>query len=187
MTIFTKDGNVYKLNGPNPLVEKQVSWNIKSLIFYNFSWNSIVEKNQEKEIKEELNFLKEPIKEELNLGHIEYKVLCHCLPVKIEMKIDELYGETRKRFKYGEKFIFPCVIIEASDLYFEIWTNDPKNQVLEKSIIYPFVYEVYNKTTKKYDKVPYDDCRWWKVTSREPKENGWLIKAIPSDTQPDFS
>jgi hypothetical protein len=78
-------------------------------------------------------------------------------------------------------------MISSTDLSIEFWTSDPKNQITEKSIIYPFSYEVHNQSTDNYDRVPYDEYRWWKVSSKERKEEGWLFRAVPSDVQPDFS
>jgi hypothetical protein len=122
-----------------------------------------------------------------DLPYIKYKVLCHCLPARLEQRTDSLYGDSWARVKYGAKFVFPCVVTSSSDLSLEFWTSDPKEQVSEKSIVYPFAYEVHNKETESYDRVPYDDYRWWRVSSREKKEGGWLFAANPSDLQPDFS
>lgn len=218
MAIFTKDGKMYMVEGPNPLVKKQVSWDRSKLVFHNFRWDEIKngmascasgEPNTptEPEVHEK-SAASEPIREnpepdetpekqdqvelseggkEFDLPYIKYKVLCHCMPAKVEERADSFYGESWGRIKYGNKFVFPCVVISSTDLSFEFWTSDPRNQVTEKSVIYPFSYEVHNGATNSYDKVPYDDYRWWKVTSREPKEGGWLFRSNPSDIQPDFS
>lgn len=134
------------------------------------------EENEEIEESEEINF---PI--------LKVKVLMHCLPVVIKNYKDNLYGENWQKINYGKKFIFPSVVISNSDLHIEFWTSDPKNKIIEKSIIYPFSYEIYNQNTNSYDRVPYDEYRWWKVTSKEEKEGGYLIKAVPSEDHPDFS
>ena len=75
----------------------------------------------------------------------------------------------------------------ADDLELEFWTSDPNEQIGLKSIIYPFAYEVYNKDTTRYDRVPYDEYRWWIINEKENKEGGWVFYAIPSLDQPDFS
>lgn len=218
MTIFNKDGKVYVLRGPNPLVKKQVSWDPSKLIFHNFSWDAIKINNsskinkiqkkdeevkkkekkveQEEIEKEEIDSNKEETtleieenqeKKDFDLPYIKYKVLSYCLPAKVEKKADDFYGETWSKVKYEKKIIFPSVIINSSDFEFDFWTSDPREQITEKSIIYPFSYEVHNQETDKYDRVPYDEYRWWKVTEKEKKEGGWLFKCMPSETQPDFS
>lgn len=219
MVIRRKDGNVYVLEGPNPIVENQVRWDIDSLIFHNFSWDEInfrqeaptrtKPKAQPKEktfVTEEpalrqddapsnpRHHAEEPEKEEssegpkeFDLPYIKYKVLCYCLPATTKIHVDKLYGESWQKTTYGGKFIFPCVMMESSDIELHFWTSDPNRKIGEKSIIYPFSYEVHNVATDSYDKVPYDEYRWWKVSSKESKEGGWLFRCVPSENHPDFS
>lgn len=227
MTIFNKDGKVYILKGPNPLVEKQVSWDPSKLIFHNFDWNEVKIKNNSSsvpKIKTDIDVKEKKIpnpepsipivtsptidkKEEeaddqtqtqpkppsepeksFDLPYIKYKVLSYCLPAKVEHRVDKLYGESWGRIKYDNKIIFPLVMINSTDFAIEFWTSDPKEQITNNSIIYPFSYEVHNQETNNYDRVPFDEYRWWKVTEKEKKqEGGWLFKAIPSEIQPDFS
>jgi hypothetical protein len=212
MTILNKDGNVYVLNGPNPLVKEQQNWDVKKLIFYNFNWEEIKFKYKEKKatkpippppkeidlpiqqhfespIESNIEEIKIEQKQETNfeLPNIKYKVLSHCLPTIIENKKDAFYGESWTRIKYGKKIIFPLILIDATDLTFDFWTSDPNEQINIKSIIYPFAYEVHNEQTNSYDKVPYDEYRWWKIISKEKKEGGWFFKSVPSENQPDFS
>lgn len=228
MTILDKEGKVYTLVGPNPLVEKQTTWDPSKLVFHNFEWNEIrtsgeqrrrkqtaePKENAPEERREENPILEAPQKtapekpiveepkedarqekvleeqndgREFDLPYIKYKVLSYCLPANVQKKSDSLYGESWSTLKYGNKFVFPCVMISSTDLSIEFWTSDPKKQITEKSIIYPFSYEVHNQSTDNYDRVPYDEYRWWKVSSKERKEEGWLFAAVPSDVQPDFS
>ena len=218
MVIRKKDGNVYVLEGPNPMVDNQQHWDPNGLVFHNFSWDEIiysrtpsksrhttsvaVEEPPRKERIEPAQEIIEPRQEEVeipavespapterefDLPYIKYKVLCYCLPAETKVHVDKLYGESWQRVSYGKKFVFPCVVVESGDLSFEFWTSDPNNKVLERSIVYPFSYEVHNLSTDSYDRVPYDEYRWWKVSDRESKEGGWLFRCVPSETQPDFS
>jgi hypothetical protein len=212
MAIKSKDGKVYTLQGPNPVVERQVSWDRSKLVFHNFEWEETIGRRQprtredppKKPIEKEMAMPRveaadakqeEPAhndgppqtKAEFDMPHIKYRVLCHCLPAKVELRRDELYGESWTRTTYGSKFVFPCVMMSSDDLAIEFWTSDPRQQISDKSVVYPFSYETYNADTSSYDRIPYDDYRWWRVTSREAKEGGWLIAAGPSDFQPDFS
>lgn len=218
MAIFNKDGKVYILNGPNPLVKKQENWDHSKLVFHNFNWQDVKIKNSSKpnKIKSDIETVKkvpistpEPTSQILNkekekqekekpqeeiieksfdLPYIKYKVLSYCLPAILENRTDKFYGESWTRIKYGQKFVFPSVVIEATDFSIEFWTSDPREQITESSIIYPFTYEVHNPETDAYERVPYDEYRWWKVTEKEKKqEGGWLFRAMPSENQPDFS
>lgn len=234
MTIFNKDGKVYVLRAPNPIVKSQVAWDPSKLVYHNFTWDEIKIKNESKVKKIKTNeaeefkktyepnqeTIKEPLakdsvvkepkediqknknkpepdaqesnqenepKRDFDLPYIKYKVLSYCLPAKVEKKNDKFYGETWFKVKYGKKIIFPSIIINTTDFDFEFWTSDPREQITEKSIIYPFSYEVHNKETDSYDRVPFDEYRWWKVVEKEKKEGGWLFKCVPSESQPDFS
>jgi hypothetical protein len=141
--------------------------------------NTQKEKTNNEEIDEkELNF---------NMPFLKNKVLMKCLPAIIESKEDPLYGDKWINIRYSSKIVFPTVIIKNQDLILEFWTSDPNQVVSEHSIVYPFQYETYNNTTQNYDRVPFDDRRWWKISQKEKKDMGWLFKATPSDTQPDFS
>ena len=118
---------------------------------------------------------------------LKRKVLMHCLPAKTKTGQDSLYGEKWIKVSYGEKFIFPSVVTKNNDLSLEFWTTDPNDKLENKSIIFPFCYEVYNSKTSSYDRVPYDENRWWKISGKVSKDIGWLFTAIPSEDNPDFS
>jgi hypothetical protein len=222
MAIFNKEGKVYKISEPNPLVKQQEVWNPSGLVFHNFEWDEvkmtgsqrikskkptpvIVEPPPEQTVppppKPEPAARSEPVADprpepapipqtddkEYDMPYIKHKVLSYCLPARLESKTDKLYGESWKRVKYGKKLIFPSVVIEATDFALSFWTSDPDEKITERSIVYPFAYEIHNQSTDHYDRVPYDEYRWWKVTGKERKEGGWLFATIPSDVQPDFS
>lgn len=95
------------------------------------------------------------------------KIVIHCLPAKISIKEDSLYGDVKKIVKYGDKFTFEAAILDISDFEFIFWTNI---EISRESIIYP----------KNSDK------RWWKITEYEKKFNGYVFYAKPSDITPNF-
>lgn len=213
MAISNRDGSVYVIKSPNPLVKEQEKWDSSKLVFHNFTWEEIranaaprmkrqepkkmsdlppplpepapVEKREEK--KAEYVPTQQPDDKTFDLPHIKYKVISHCLPAIVQKKKDSLYGESWERLSYGKKIVFPLIVVEANDFSFDFWTSDPNAQITERSIVYPFSYEVYNEETGSYDRVPYDEYRWWKVSSKEQKEGGWLFRSVPSEIQPDFS
>ena len=211
MVIRRKDGNIYVLDGPNPIVKDQEHWDPAGLLFHNFNWMEVTTQSENrpankirpfrnevtnttfapetKEEPEEAKAEPEEVKEDgkSNLPYIKYKVLCHCLPATTKVHKDKLYGESWRRVSYGKKIIFPCIVINSSDTLFSFWTSDPDRQIEEGSIVYPFSYEVHNMSTDSYDRVPYDEYRWWKVSEREQKDGGWIMMCSPSQDQPDFS
>lgn len=195
MTLYNKDGTVYKLNGPNPLMKAQDFW--EDFSTHNMNWKPEIHKDDKKnEIKEnkktipdypENSFIKElelSKEEELptqepkievkskncsvdneNL-HIE-KTFIYCLPSFFREKKDALYDDISVRIQYKEKTSFEAVIIKQNDMKIEMWSEVLFN---EGSILYP----------KNGDK------RWWKLQNSYPKLGGYIIQAVPSQEQPHF-
>ena len=234
MAIRDKDGKVYKLRGPNPLMNDQnLDWDKSKLVLYNFSWNSECVKdplspearflkehpktdigeelglrpNAEwippfefvnelkatrptavvEEIPEEFPAVEEPEvqvplpKDEMPEAPKEFNVSSqvarifhergmefHCAPVyQVAMK-DDLYGTEYKMNRYGNKFVFDGVIVEENDLELVYWCV---KEMTKGSVIMPKARE----------------SRWWRVEEIEPRTGGFLVKALPSDVNPDFS
>lgn len=102
-------------------------------------------------------------------------LLVHILPIYLVDKVDELYGETRKIRKYGNKFEIESVLMEISDLAIQILSD---SKIERNSIMYPSRYK--NGEDAGIN-------RWWKVTHVEENDGNYLIQGIPSDFHPDFS
>lgn len=217
MAIRDKDGNIYKLRGPNPLMKDQRDWDRSKTKLINLSWGSqIVEdaRNPVKEFEENLvsideelglqsnkeaatvvdpkqffEELREPdpkptptpepspekptIQAEPRTARLlkERGVEYFCAPVVgTKAHVDELYGSTYERFEYGDKYLFDAIVVAESDLQIQFWCARP---ITVHSIVYRKVRE--------------GGERWWRVGEVEPKSGGYLARAIPSDTNPDFS
>jgi hypothetical protein len=212
MVIKNKDGSVYKLQGPNPLMEDQSFWNdLENFTLHNTEWKKtifgddgeliprnndfqvdvaspVAEPDLEKPksnppevvlppmpdtpvetIKEVKNEPKEIPKDDNKLPVIKNKVIIHCLPASTKEHFDDFYGEHYNKISYGDKFSFEAVIVENEDLAMTFWTTTDK--VTPASVVYPQVGEK----------------RWWRVQTKIEKSGGYLIYAIISDIQPDFS
>lgn len=193
MVIKNSDGSVFKLNGPNPVMKNQKTWN--GFILHNMDWNPYVygeekiqqsekssvdeykdsfldelEKNPPVKPKEPENKVVPPVVRETNpKPKIKIPtILCSCLPAKEEKKTDFLYDEIYKSVSYDEPFVLEIVITEETDVSFECWTTVDRVDV--GSILYP-------KNKMK---------RWWKVTGKEFKTGGYLLKCTISQYQPSF-
>lgn len=168
--IKNKDGTIYKLKGPNPLMKEQDQWN--KFKIHNFNWepeskpNSIPEPLQ---IKSDF-VIKESKPEPRPEPNQEFttKSTAHCLPVVIEVHKDSLYGEVKSVSKYGDKFLFEFLLVSQNDMVIVFWTDI---ELENGSIVYPI-----NK-----------DKRWWKINKKEKKESGYLYAGINSDICPDFT
>ncbi len=182
MSIKDKDGNVYKLFSPNPIITSQNSWDNRYIKFHNMSFPSIEETNRRAIIPEGIyDPPPAPVEEEVptepnpkrsqKLDKLieDRKIKLLCLPVKNSSYEDTLYGTKYSRVQFGQKTMITGVIISAEDLLFIFWTEIP---VKEKSIVFP------TQTDMK---------RWWQIDKCEPQSDGFLISCSPSTISPDFS
>jgi len=190
MVIRNKDGSIYKLTTNNPLTFNQ-EW--KNVILYNCTWKGEIVKDvkatpiqklpkievREVEIEEQhddvqtiCNLSREGMTEKI----IKNIVRVHCLPAEVKEEVDPLYEEVRENIVYGEKMAFEAIVVEREDLIIKLWTNYKSSK---DSIIFPSVFVKGN--------IKFGDYRWWRIQEQEEKEGGFLITAIPSDVQPDFS
>jgi hypothetical protein len=187
MAIKNKDGTVFKISGPNPLMEKQTLWD--GFTKHNFEWTEEIDKENKtkayeiKQNKEDMVFeekktvveIEEPkiieekkkeVKEQKKIS--DHKTIqCFCLPAKIIEKKDELYEEAYQRIEYLDKFIFDAVVIEKADIYINFWTME---KITKNSIVYP-----KNK-----------DKRWWKVSEQKEAPMGFIYTGMISDYTPSF-
>lgn len=191
MVIKNKDGSIFVLSKPNPLTRNQ-EW--ENLILYNCHWRGeVVPDVYKKPLKMDLPKVELPSieipepkspeevvvevpKQGFSEKTLKNIVKVYCLPANVIIEKDELYDEERQTIQYGDKFAFEAVVIERGDLQIRLWTMHLLDR---QSIIFPSVYV-------KGD-INFGDYRWWKVNTIEEKSGGYIITAIPSDTQPDFS
>jgi len=95
----------------------------------------------------------------------------YCAPaIGVKEYRDDLYGTSYNTVQYGDQFVFDAVVIDQSDLELQFWCVRP---VTINSVIY-----------KKHRQ---GGERWWRVRDLEPKTGGYLVSAIVSDSNPDFS
>lgn len=174
MSIRNKDGSIFKLRGPNPVMNKQSFWDEDSQV-HNFDPPEFVSNQDDIPLQniptEEVHVTVKEI-EPTKLQNPTKKVV----PKEVQrinvnvlmMKIveDNLYGQHKMR--YDDKPITTeLVLVTRDDLNFVVWTN--AIEIPKYSIIY----------------VP-EDRRWWKVQNSVVRSEGWLMQCVPSDLQPSF-
>jgi hypothetical protein len=195
MVIKRKDGSIYRLTHPNPVMLKQAFWEDDSLV-HNFQPEEVVTKEASEEeyeepkqeiVKEEEIPLQDMETEEI---HVPVKAvdpkeipdlpkskrivpkavpreIVHVLPAVIHETYDSLYGETRTTVRYMPKYTMEVVVASSDDLSATFWTNSEAPG--KGSVIY-FPREI----------------RWWKVQQTSGKADGTLLHCVPSDMQPSF-
>lgn len=168
MVIKTKNGDIYKLDGPNPLMANQKIFG--DFILHNKVGQIVlmpVEKAIVQEVKEDeaVKVLNEP---KLSIKEPS-KVMMWCLPAHDQEYIDKLYNEVYKRRVYGSKFLVEAIMVEDSDIGMLFYVNT--KSITEESIVYP-------RNSHK---------RWWRVKTIKPDQEGFLVSAVITDYHPDFS
>jgi hypothetical protein len=177
MPLKNKDGTVYKLKGPNPLMESQKLWTdytahnlkfTKEIVASEIPKTKIIEKKDDfiSELEATKPVVTPPPSPIIPEKAIETTYI-HCFPAIVKESVHPIYGETYKTIQYIEPFSFEGVIINQQDLFIEVWTTA---EITENSVLYP-------KNESK---------RWWKVQKKMEKAQGWLLTGIPSDIKPVF-
>jgi hypothetical protein len=211
MPIKNKDGTEYTLRGPNKIMKDQSFWDRDSVILLNFGdWKETLYKDQQvtpiKVLEEFVSRLSpnevtfnpppklEPItiptvvgmppieRPRIELEEIHEPVITQnekiavrqktysCVPIHYTKVTDELYGDESLEQRFGSKFSFDAVPMENNDLTFMFWTQ---SKLSKDSIVFQHGIERHG--------------RWWQVQKLEEDSGGYIVTAIISSINPDFS
>ncbi len=185
MAIKKKDGTIFRLQGPAPVMKNQDLWDDGStFILHNFdSEEGVILHNFEEEEEKKVVFTpiqdieaqeiivpikNTPVPPKKKKKKEEGVLLIYCMPSQIFQIEDDLYGETRTALSYGSQFTFQGKITVSSDLSIQIWSN-VNAEINKGSILY----------------IP-DHRRWWKVEDNSPVPEGFILICSPSSLQPSF-
>lgn len=181
MSIKNKDGSVYKLRGPNPVMEQQNLWkDDEKVIIHNIDPEEITgedKSRKERHIPSPYDIIvQQPTAEEIVVKEPpkvvekvskENKLVAWCLPAIIKQEIDPVYGDIKRSTVWGNKFSFETVLLNRSAIGVELWA--PLESLERSSIIYLW-----------------EQREWWSVNSTEIHKNGIIISCLPSDQHPSF-
>jgi len=216
MSIKDKDGNVYKLRGPNPLVKNRADWDKNHIELINIGkWKAEVleDKNKEEssipDIAKSLNFYEEPeppaktvspdefLKEITEIEKIEETPVETKQQKTAIINVPEILAQAiRDR---GVEYYCAPVIGEnkfTDDLYGSTYkTNKYGNKFLFDAIVIDqsdlqlqfWCLKDLTKNSIVYKKNQQGGERWWRITESEPKTGGFICLANVSDMNPDFS
>lgn len=202
MTIKNKDGSVYKLNGPNPVMKKQEVWDEKEgFKLHNCSWGKeVVTDDLPKVEPMETDFTirespSEPKKE------MEIKVVDRQKEEEVpEIRVVERQQPTEPKMRVKQlhdKIIFHCMqainVRVQDDFYGEtrpkigydktfsfeavIASENDINMVFWTNIQIATQSIVYPQNGEK---------RWWEVVEVQERGGGYLHITIPTTVNPSF-
>lgn len=194
MPILDREGKVYSLRGPNPIMESQDTWDYSQIILLNFKPetpiilpdskrpNRIVTERKLSPAEEFLQELSMPdpvaeviiLDEEEEEGDAqltvlmrEHSILFLCIPVTNRTQHDSVYGDRYISQEYGEQIELHAIITDESDLALEFWSPV---QLQPKTVVFPQNFK----------------RRCWKVERSEENSGGHLHFAVPSEVNPSF-
>ena len=200
MVIKNSDGTNFKLNGPNPVMKNQKTWN--GFILHNMDWNPYVFDGEKQDnnnyVKQEYkdSFLDELEKSSSELKkNTELKDLPHKDVDESKIIKEDINKKPKLNISTNLCYCLPAKEESKTDvLYDEVY----------KSISYekPFILEIVITeetdvnfecwtTIKNVDigSILYPKNkmkRWWKVAKKEFKTGGYLLKCNISEYQPSF-
>ena len=102
MAIKDKDGNVYKLRGPNPMMKEQKPWDLKHVKLLNFNWKEETKKDTANPIQK--------FKEDYDVVDIGEKLSLELNPIqedKVVAGVDD--------FLTGLKDSMPVAVVEKKE------------------------------------------------------------------------
>lgn len=196
MSIKNRDGTIFKLRGPNPAMNNQDIWGDYVIHNMKFVGKTVADPDlavvsspqaqavqddfaaelEETKVKPEPKpepqpevKIEVPKPEPISLPKGTKKVDVHCLPATLRERKDGIHGDKYQTIQYGSPFVFEAVILQEEDFFIRFWTN--VSQVSRGSVVFPKIEEVR---------------RWWRVSERQEKGNGWILTAVVSDYTPSF-
>lgn len=212
MSIKDKDGNVYKLRGPNPLVKNRNDWDKNKITLINFKKikEEIFEdkkKNIKKpiDIAEDLSLFQgpEPSKNISAQDFIEKIAEPEQPPkedkkeFKININVDE--RAARALLERGVEY-YCSPVIGHKEIVDELYGTSYKTPkygtkflfdaiIVDQSDLQLQIWCVkdISKDSVIYRKNQQGGERWWRISDTESKSGGYLCLASISDVNPDFS
>ena len=211
MTLYKKDGTVYKLQAPNPIMNNQTLWD--GFKTHNMEWQTEIDetKHENKLIPPDFG-IKETFLSELDKAQIDVVVenkIDTMVENKIDVMVEEPFRQTvvhadlqrEKENNEGngiEKVFIHCLPAKIrekkDDLYGEVYKTIQyetptsfEGVILNQTDLGIEIWTDANQITKGsiiYPKL--GAKRWWKVHSKTEKAGGWTLIGVPSSFQPSF-
>lgn len=192
LTLYNKDGSVFKLKGAGKPIEVENWDNVKLHNLGNFDPileaqetnvlkvapikekvpSKPVKEEPKSEIKEEPKPKEEPKVEQEDDFLKKNKKEMYCCTVE-ETAQEDFYGDITRRIIFGDKFRFESIIVDQQDLTIHFWT---RNVTLTLNSVICLIGRGESR-----------ENRWWKITNIQNKSGGFLVEAIPSAYSPDFT
>lgn len=217
MAIKDKDGSVYRLRGPNPLLKDQKEWDLARIRLINLGWKETIVEDKRSPIqeakmhsidigeelglkenpkgkvvpaKEFISEIAQPVKQS---PKIEEPVLDEPVQINVDPRMARILKE-----RGVEYYCAPCIGYKThtDNLYGDSYkTSVYGEQYMFDAIVIDqsdfqlqfWCVKAINKDSIAFKKDKEGGERWWRVLDVEPKTGGYLVRLNVSDSNPDFS
>lgn len=213
MTLRNKDGTIYKLAGPNPVMKTQNLWG--DFKVHNMQWESekAADGTQVQPIASDFDvrdsFMSALDKAKADIKVVETRqedmpIAPTPPPTVVERKAvvqpdpvlqEELHGTSDPGIEKTFIHVLPAYMRERKDsLYGDVYKTIQYGKptsfegvILEQGDL---AIQIWTDTDKfgpgsiLYPKAGFK--RWWRIQEKEAKGGGWVLLATPSDHQPSF-
>lgn len=207
MAIKNKDGSIYTLRGPNPIFEKQDTWNKDKITLLNMRWDGIVieDFNKNKKPGKPLDGFNLSTDLDLEIADIPTE---EPAPNLIKIPVKEVIVEAKPEPKKVDnktatlldqnKTMFHCLPIKKVEHKDELY--DHKSYRMQFGQKHTFAGIIIEETdlqimfwtdhelTEQSIVYPYNkSIRCWRIDNYETKSGGYVYLGYPSDISPDWT
>jgi len=212
MTLYNKDGSVYKLNGPNPMMKEQDFW--KEFSTHNLSWKPEIHEDSGVRVLEPTKKAPsttqgESFIEELELSKEEF-INFESNDLEVEERLELTEGVENPKpvsrpkapkqntssdgIKKTFVYCLPAVVSEKEDSLYgdvSVRVRYDKSTSFEAVILNQsdMKIEMWSEVLFREGSIIYPkngDKRWWRIQSHYPKVGGYVMQSVPSQDQPYF-
>lgn len=203
MTLYNKDGTVYKLDGPNPIMKTQDFWEEFSV--HNMKWKTEVHKDKggqnvsyapKKEPKTQSEVFLDELESSKNVN-LDTSTVNEKKKEEEKKEPSHISASTQSAEAGIEKTFVHCLpasIKEKKDsLYGDVSLRiSYGNKTSFEAVILnqgDMTIEMWSEAFFEKGSILYPrngDKRWWKVQEVYPKLGGYVIRSVPSQDQPYF-
>jgi hypothetical protein len=207
MAIRDKDGQVYQLHGPNPLMNTQDHWDQKSTFVINFRPDNVVTQNDdytwEKELQKEFNI--RDLAQELGLdqpGEIKgvlinpREFVNELADQTEEPEVIQVTQETAKVIEKNQA-IFHCVPVIETTMVDKLYGTPRKRRSYGERFSFDGVLMGHDDLQIVFwaiKEVPLQsvvyqqgEARWWRITERNAQDKGFVYSGVVSEVNPSFN
>lgn len=203
MTLRNKDGSLYTLAKPNPVMKTQEIW--EGYQVHNMQWDGETAKDTNQtapvasdfDVKDTFLSALDKAKAEIKVSEskVETQPIERKPVVQPDLQREELRASTDNGIEKTFIYCLPAILrTKKDDLYGDSYTTVQygipisfEGVILNQQDLFIEIWtdaDQINTGSVLFPKQGYK--RWWRVQDKVEKKGGWVLSGTPSDHQPSF-